>query len=62
MAKGVVVRIQPHVLERLKELGKEHCRTVSQTIEWLVKKYDEKIVMRLGLRRLLRKYLVVEEV
>ena len=41
MAKGVAVRIQPHVLERLKELGKEHCRTVSQTIEWLVKKYDE---------------------
>lgn len=41
MAKGVPIRVQPNVLDRLKKLSSEHCRTVGQTVEWLVKKYDE---------------------
>ena len=50
MAKGVPIRIQPNVLYRLKKLSNEHCRTIGQTVEWLVKKYDkenyEKILLQ----------------
>lgn len=41
MAKGKAVRLPVQVIDRLKELGEEHCRTIGQTVEWLVKKYDK---------------------
>lgn len=43
MAKGIAIRVQPRVLERLKVLSKENCRNLGQTVEWLVKKYDKEI-------------------
>lgn len=43
MAKGIAIRIPAHVLDRLKQMGEENCRTAAQTIEWLVRKFDEDV-------------------
>lgn len=41
MAKGIAIRLPVHVLDRLKEMGEQNCRTAAQTVEWLIRKYDE---------------------
>ena len=52
MAKGKAVRLPVQVIDRLKELGKEHCRTIGQTVECLVKKYDKENYERTLLQEL----------
>ena len=40
MVQTVALRLPIDVLEKLNEMGKEHCRTAAQTVAWLVKKYE----------------------
>ncbi len=41
MSGSVAVRLPDRVIVRLRQLAEENCRTVAQTIEWILKKYDE---------------------
>lgn len=39
MAKGITVRIPVDTWAELKEMSKQNCRTIGQTIAWIVKNF-----------------------
>ncbi len=41
MSTSISLRLPDNVAARLKELAKENCRSISETVMWMLKKYDE---------------------
>ena len=42
MSTTISVRLPDNVAARLKEMAKRECRSVSETIMWILKKYEER--------------------
>ena len=42
MSTTISVRLPDNVAARLKEMARDNCRSVSETIMWILKKYDER--------------------
>lgn len=43
MARGISIRLPVELMGQLREISKENCRTVQQTIAWMLKQCYEEI-------------------